>query len=84
MTSFDARLRMLGHTGLPLGVEVDLTDERLKITSGNSPVANWRLRDIKISIRSDGFHVEAEGEEVILNFTDELEFAQEIDRRIFG
>jgi hypothetical protein len=81
MTSFNARLRMLGHTGLPLGVEIDLTGERMMITAGGSYVANWALRDIQISSLSDGFHIEAEGEEVILNLTEEARFATEVGLR---
>ncbi|MDH3189278.1 MAG: hypothetical protein OEM39_01355 [Acidimicrobiia bacterium] len=80
MTSFDARLRMLGHTGLPLGVEVDLTGERMTVTAGGAHVANWALKDITISSLPDGFHIEAEGEEVILNLTDEERFARAIGR----
>lgn len=75
MTSFNARLRLLGHAGLPLGVEIDLTGDRLHVTAGGAYVANWALRDISISSELDGFHFEAEGEEVILNLTDEAQFA---------
>jgi len=77
MTSFDARLRMIGQGGLPLGVEIDLTDERMTVKSGDSEVADWALEEIKISSRPDGFHIEAEGEEVIVNVTDDALFALE-------
>ena len=39
MTSFDARLRMIGQTGFPLVVEVDLTGERMTVTAGESELA---------------------------------------------
>lgn len=78
MTSFDARLRMLGQTGLPLGVEIDLSGERMILIAGDAQVANWPLGDIRVVSRSDGFHVEAEGEEVVLNVTDSDEFALEL------
>jgi len=78
MTSFDARLRLLGQSGMPLGVEVDLNDGRMMITSDGKEVANWPLDDIRVVVRSDGFHFEAEGEEVILNVTDTRGFASEI------
>lgn len=81
MTSFNARLRMLGHTGLPLGVEIDLTGERMRVTAGGSHVANWALRDIRISSLPDGFHIEAEGEEVVINLTDEARFATAVGLR---
>ncbi len=81
MTSFDARLRMLGQTGFPLGVEVDLTRERMIVTAGESQVADWSIEEIRISSLPDGFHIEAEGEEVILNVVDDARFAAEVGLR---
>lgn len=78
MTSFDARLRLLGQAGFPLGVEVDLTGERMIVTAGREQVADWALDDIRIFSLADGFHIEAEGEEVILNVTDGSRFAAEV------
>lgn len=78
MTSFDARLRLVGQSGLPLGVEVDLTGERMSVTAGGSQIADWALQDISIAPLPDGFHIEAEGEEVVLNVTDGARFAAEI------
>lgn len=78
MTSFDARLRMMGSTGFPLGVEIDLTDERMVVKAGESEVADWALEDIRVSSFPDGFHIEAEGEEVILKVIDDARFASEM------
>ncbi len=80
MTSFDARLRVMGETGFPLGVEVDLTGGRMIVTAGSTQVADWALEDIRITSSPDGFHIYAEGEEVILNVTDGARFASEIGR----
>lgn len=82
MTSFDARLRLLGQTGMPLGVEVDLNDGRMIVTSDGKSVANWPLDEITVVVRPDGFHFEAEGEEVILNVTDTRRFASEIGLKL--
>ena len=68
---------MIGETGFPLVVEVDLTGERMTVTAGDSPVAEWDLEKIRIAYLSDGFHIKAEGEEIILNFTDGAGFAEE-------
>jgi len=81
MTSFDARLRLNGDTGLPLGVEIDLTDGRMKVRSGNNELADWNTDRIRVSALQDGFHVRAEGEEVILNVTDDARFAIELGLR---
>lgn len=81
MTSFDARLRMIGQQGFPLGVEVDLTGDRMTVTAGTSQVANWAMDDIRVQSLPDGFHVKAEGEEVILNVADKTRFATEVGIR---
>ncbi len=81
MTSFDARLRLVGESGLPLGVEVDVTGERMVVTTGHQVVADWSLDEITISPHFDGFHIQAEGEEIVLNVSDERRFAIEIENR---
>ena len=78
MGSFDARLRVIGQTGFPLPVVVDLTDEHLTVSTDGGRLADWRIREIDISTRSDGFHIQAEGEEVLLNVTDSSRFAVEL------
>lgn len=84
MTSFDARLRLLSHPGFPLGVEVDLTDERMVVTAGGSEIGDWALGEIRVFSRPDGFHVQAEGEEMVLNVSDSAGFAHEIGLDLTG
>ncbi|MGH8945728.1 MAG: hypothetical protein ACRDVL_06250 [Acidimicrobiia bacterium] len=81
MSSYDARLRLSGETGLPLGVEVDLTDGHMKVKSGPNQLADWEIDRIRVSAMQDGFHVRAEGEEVILNVSDDAKFAIELGLR---
>lgn len=78
MTSFDARLRLANEPGFPLGVEIDLTGERMVVTAGGKELADWSMREIEILAGSDGFHIEAEGEEVVLNVSDDARFAREL------
>lgn len=78
MTSFDARLRLIGETGLPLGVEVDISGERMIVKSGPETVADWSLPEIEIESFADGFHIKAEGEEIVLNVVDESRFVIEL------
>lgn len=78
MTSFDARFRLMGEPGFPLGVEIDLTGERMLVKVDDQELANWRLADIKVHSRPDGFHIAAEGEEIIINVSDGARFAREI------
>ena len=78
MTSFDARLRLISQPGFPLGVEVDLTGERMVVTAAGKEIGDWPLGDIRIASEADGFHIEAEGEELVLNVTDGVRFAREL------
>ena len=78
MGSFNARLRVIGQTGFPVPVVLDLTDEQLTVTTDSGRLANWNIAEIDISTRADGFHVEAEGEEILLNVTDSARFAVEL------
>ncbi|HEU4319791.1 MAG TPA: hypothetical protein VFS66_06880 [Acidimicrobiia bacterium] len=82
MTAFDARLRILGQRGFPLGVEVDLTDERMVVTNGGQQIADWSFNDIAIYPTASGYRIDAEGEEVILNVTDPKRFAAEIGDKV--
>ena len=80
MGSFEARLRVIGQSGFPLPVVVDLTDEQLTVTTDSGRIADWTIAEIDISARGDGFLIEAEGEEVLLNVTDSNRFAVELGR----
>jgi hypothetical protein len=75
LSSFNARLRLPGHTRLPLGVEVDILNERMTLTAGERTVANWPLEQLDIIVRADGFHIRVDGEEMVLNVTDSKAFA---------
>jgi hypothetical protein len=78
MGSFNARLRVIGQTGFPVPVVLDLTDEQLTVTTDSGRLADWNIAEIDISTRADGFYVEAEGEEILLNVTDSARFAAEL------
>lgn len=81
MASFDARLRLVGQPGFPLGVVVDLTGKQMTVTVDGQQLASWSLEEVEVSQGSDGFHVEAEGEEVVLNVNEKARFATEIRSR---
>lgn len=81
MASYEAKLRLSGETGPPLGVEIDLTDERLSLRTGDAEVADWSLDEIRVSALVDGFHVRAEGEEIILDVTEDARFALDLGLR---
>jgi len=78
VSSFDARLRLPGQAKLPLGVVVDISHERITLTSGDRKVAGWLIEDVDIASRSDGFHIRVDNEELVLNVTDPAKFAIEL------
>ena len=78
MASFDARLRRAGHLGSPLGVVVDLNDTDLTVMLDGTELAAWSLDEISISPESDGFHIRASDEEVILDIANPAGFAIEL------
>jgi hypothetical protein len=81
MTSFDARLRLVGKPGLPLGVVVDLTGKQMSVSVDGQQLASWSLEDVDVALTPDGFHIEVEGEEVILNVNEKVRFATELKSR---
>lgn len=75
MSSFDARLRLPGHSRLPVGVEVDVTSDRVTVSAGNRTVASWARGKLEVESQADGFHIVVDGEEVILNVVESARFA---------
>jgi hypothetical protein len=78
MSSFSARLRMPGRSRLPLGVEVDISHDRITLTAGDRMVAGWSLGEIEVVTLSDGFHIKVDGEEIVLDVADPTRFATEL------
>ena len=81
MTAYDARLRMERTDEAPISVLIDLTDNRLTMRSGEIEVADWARDEIRVSALPDGFHVRAEGEEIILDVTEDARFALDLGLR---
>lgn len=81
VTSFDGSLRTPGVSDAPIEVFIDLSDERLRLTSGGIEVANWRLDDVRINAKRDGFYIRRGGEELVLNINQDAEFAVALDLR---
>jgi hypothetical protein len=71
MPSFDARLRLPGQTKkIPVSVVVDISGERLKLTSGVKVLGDWPLDQVSVVSLPDGFHLNLEGEEIVLSVSD--------------
>jgi hypothetical protein len=81
VVAYDAKLRITGIDDAPIRVVVDLTDDRLTMTAGDVELAAWPRDEIRISALQDGFHIRAEGEEVVLDITDDARFAIDLGLR---
>jgi hypothetical protein len=78
VTSYEAQLQIEGDDTQPLPVVVDLTNDRLTMTIGSQEVAAWERDQMRIAAMPDGFHIQAEGEAIILDVGDDAKFALEL------
>jgi hypothetical protein len=73
MGQFSASLKVPGDaSSLPATVDID--DGRLRVASGDHEIGNWALDDIDLTPGPEGVHVSAEGEELILQFSESAAF----------
>jgi hypothetical protein len=73
---------MPGERGPGLRVEIDLTDDsHLHIEAAQDLIGDWALQDLGIRASDDGFHLLAEGEEVIIRTDNDPAFAVAIGLR---
>ena len=81
MGNYSGFLYLGGDDESAVKVEVDLTGERLSVQAGDVEVGDWDLSEIRINALGDGFHVRAEGEEVVLQIDQDGEFAVDLGLR---
>ncbi|MFO7298626.1 MAG: hypothetical protein DIU67_000350 [Actinomycetes bacterium] len=82
MGTYDGKLRIEGTEEPPINVVVDLTGDHIKVVAGDVEIAEWTKDEIRITDRPDGsFHVLAEGEEIVLDISDDARFAIELGFR---
>lgn len=81
MTAYNARLNIEGEDSGLTPVVVDLTGDRLTMSIGEQEVADWARDELRIQALPDGFHIRAEGEAIVLDVTEDAEFALELGLR---
>jgi hypothetical protein len=54
---------------------VDILHERMTVTAGERVVAQWPLDQLDVTMRSDGFHIRVDGEELTLAVSEAKQFA---------
>lgn len=78
MSQYEGSLIMPGDEGPPLAILIDLTEERLRINAGGAEIGDWSMSEIRVNALPDGFHLRAEGEEVLLNVDEDAQFAVDL------
>lgn len=81
MSAYEGLLRLEGEDEPPVSVVVDLEGGRMRVWSGPIEVADWSLDDIRVVAHLDGFHIRADGEEVVLEVEDDGHFALDLGLR---
>lgn len=81
MSAYEGLLRLEGEDEPPVSVVVDLEGGRMRVWSGAIEVADWSLDDIRVVAHLDGFHIRADGEEVVLEVEDDGHFALDLGLR---
>lgn len=81
MNEYEASLTILGEDSPPLPVLIDLSDDRIVIEAGGEAIADWDRQQARVSALPDGFHVRAEGEEIVLDVTEDAQFALDLGLR---
>ncbi len=77
MGRFDASLLIPGDSE-PLSAILVVEDGRLRIRTASHDIGDWRLEDIALSSVPNGFRMEVEGEELIVELDDPAEFEDEV------
>jgi hypothetical protein len=81
MTAYDARLQIEGEDNQPLPVVIDLTGDRLSMSLNDQEVADWAKEEMRVQALPDGFHIRVDGEAIVLDVTDDAQFALELGLR---
>lgn len=72
---FDGKLTVGEDPESAISVEVAVDDRDLSIDGAAGNLGRWPRQQLRVAAREDGFHLRIEGEEIILNLTDDAEFA---------
>lgn len=77
MEEFEGTVRLAGDTGALYAVML-VADDRLRVSTRQHQIGNWALSDISSSLRDDGCHITAEGEELVVLVDEPKRFAEAI------
>ena len=81
MEEFEGTVRLAGDSGALQAIML-VVDDRLKVSSRQHEIGDWKLTDISSSLKDDGCHITAEGEELVLWVSEPKRFAEAIGPRL--
>ena len=75
MAHFDGSLKLAGNEA-PVRVAIDLTDDHvIRISAEAIEIGEWTIGQVAMKALDDGFHMIAEGEELIIKTDNDPAFA---------
>jgi hypothetical protein len=75
MDHFDGSLKLAGQEA-PVRVAIDLTDDQvMRITAEEIEIGEWTIGQVAVKALDDGFHMIADGEEIIIKTDNDPAFA---------
>lgn len=75
MDHFDGSLKLAGNEA-PVRVAIDLTDDHImRITAEEIEIGEWTIGQVAVKALDDGFHMIADGEEIIIRTDNDPAFA---------
>jgi hypothetical protein len=75
MDHFDGSLKLAGEAA-PIKVAIDLTDDNLmKISADEVEIGQWTIGQVAVRALEDGFHMIADGEEIVIRTDNDPAFA---------
>lgn len=75
MGRFTGAMRLNGDADHRVDVVVDLTSDRISLSTGESEIGSWSLSEIGVRGEDDGIHFRIEGEEAIIHTDDDAGLA---------
>ena len=75
MAHFDGSLKLAGNEA-PVRVAIDLTDDHvIRISAETIEIGEWTIEQVAMKALEDGFHMIADGEELIIRTNNDPAFA---------
>lgn len=81
MAIFDGTLRTIDDPTNVISVTVEVAGDQLAIDAASGRIGVWAREEIRLKALDDGFHLQAEGDEVVLAIDQDAEFAIALNLR---